>query len=68
MRRKNFPGQGAIDFKRTNRPESADFKVTPSMRRKVGDLAVWLAAGDRSKVRGATRIVIDLLCTASRSR
>jgi hypothetical protein len=43
-----------------------DFHVTPSMRRKVEDLAVWLAAGDRRKVRGATRAVIDLLCAAAR--
>lgn len=45
---------------------SADFKVTPSMRRKVGELALWLAAGDRSKVRGTTRAVVDLLCAAAR--
>src|SRR4029453_2881826 len=45
---------------------SEDFKVTPSMRRKVDDLAVWLAAGDRTKVKGATRAVIDLLCAAAR--
>jgi len=45
---------------------SEDFKVTPSMRRKVDDLAVWLAAGDKTKVKGATRAVIDLLCAAAR--
>ena len=45
---------------------SEDFKVTPSMRRKVDDLAVWLAAGDQAKVKGATRAVIDLLCAAAR--
>ena len=45
---------------------SEDFKVTPSMRRKVDDLAVWLAAGDKAKVKGATRAVIDLLCAAAR--
>lgn len=45
---------------------SEDFKVTPSMRRKVDDLAVWLAAGDRTKVKGATRAVIDLLVAAAR--
>jgi len=44
---------------------SEDFKVTPSMRRKVDDLAVWLAAGDKAKVKGATRAVIDLLCAAA---
>jgi hypothetical protein len=46
---------------------SPDFHVTPSMRRKVEDLAVWLAAGDRRKVRGATRAVVDLLCAAARA-
>jgi hypothetical protein len=46
---------------------SEDFKVTPSMRRKVDDLAVWLAAGDKTKVKGATRAVIDLLCAAART-
>jgi len=46
---------------------SPDFQVTPSTRQKVEDLAVWLAAGDRRKVRGATRAVIDLLCAAVRA-
>ena len=46
---------------------SPEFHVTPSMRQKVEDLAVWLAAGDRRKVRGATRAVIDLLCAAARN-
>ncbi len=46
---------------------SADFQVTPSMRQKVEDLAVWLAAGDRRKVRDTTRAVIDLLCAAART-
>jgi len=45
---------------------SEDFKVTPFMRRKVDDLAVLLAAGDKTKVKGATRAVIDLLCAAAR--
>lgn len=47
---------------------SPDFHVTPSMRRKVEDLAVWLAAGDRRKVSGAARAVISLLCAAARTR
>lgn len=51
----------------TSRVLSPDFHVTPSMRQKVEDLAVWLAAGDRRKVRGATRAVIDLLCAAARA-
>lgn len=46
---------------------SPEFQVTPSMRRKVEDLAVWLAAGDRRKVRGAARAVIGLLCAAARA-
>lgn len=50
----------------TRRVLSADFHVTPSMRQKVEDLAVWLAAGDRRKIGGATRAVIDLLCEAAR--
>ena len=50
----------------TCRVLSPDFQVTPSMRQKVEDLAVWLAAGDRRKVGGATRAVIDLLCAAAR--
>ena len=33
----------------TRRVLSPDFHVTPSMRQKVEDLAVWLAAGDRRK-------------------
>ena len=45
---------------------SEDFIVTPSLRRKVDDLAVWLAAGDKTRVKGATRAVIDLLCAAAR--
>ena len=46
---------------------SPEFHVTPSMRQKVEDLAVWLAAGDRSKIRPATRAVIDLLCATARA-
>lgn len=45
---------------------SPGFKISPSMKRKVGDLALWLAAGDRSKVRRATLAVVDLLCAAAR--
>ncbi len=51
----------------TRRVLSPDFHVTPSMRQKVEDLAVWLAAGDRRKVGGTTRAVIDLLCAAARA-
>lgn len=35
------------------------------MRRKVDDLAVWVAEGDRSRVREARRAIVDLLCTAA---
>lgn len=66
MRRKTLPRAGNIGYELTNRPDSADFRVTPSMRRKVDDLAVWLTAGDRSKIPGATRLVIELLCFAFR--
>lgn len=51
----------------TRRVLSPDFQVTPSMRQKVEDLAVWLAAGDRRKIGGATRAVIGLLCEAARA-
>lgn len=51
----------------SHRVLSPGFHVTPSMRRKVEDLAIWLAAGDRRKVRGATRAVVDLLCAAARA-
>ncbi|HZE96171.1 MAG TPA: hypothetical protein VE981_04020 [Planctomycetota bacterium] len=50
----------------SSRVLSANFRVTPAMRQKVDDLAVWLAAGDRRKIAGAKRAVIDLLCTAAR--
>ncbi len=35
------------------------------MRRKVDDLAVWVAEGDRSRVRQARRAIVDLLCAAA---
>jgi hypothetical protein len=41
------------------------FKVTPSMRRKVEDLALWLSVGDRRRMKGATQAVIDLLRVAA---
>jgi hypothetical protein len=47
---------------------SVDFKVTPSMRRKVEDLARWLAAGDKSRVRAAKQAVIYLLYNAINQR
>lgn len=40
-------------------------RVTPSMRRKVDDLAAWLAAGDRSQIREARRSIVALLCAAA---
>ena len=50
-------------MKRAKRPLGV--KVTPSMRRKVDDLAVWLGEGDRARVREARRTIVDLLCTAA---
>jgi hypothetical protein len=41
-------------------------RVTPSMRRKVEDLAVWLAAGDTSQLRAARIAVLQLLKNAAR--
>lgn len=66
MRRKTFTRAEKKAYEISNRLFSVDFKVTPSMKRKVDDLAIWLAAGDKSKVRGATQAVIDLLCAAAR--
>jgi hypothetical protein len=45
--------------------KTRDVKVTPSMRRKVDDLAVWLGEGDRVRVREARKTIVDLLCTAA---
>lgn len=66
MRRKNFTRAEKKSYEISNRVLSVDFRVTPAMRQKVGDLAIWLAAGDKSKVRGATQAVIGLLCEAAR--
>jgi len=66
MRRKSFSQAEQKAYEISNRLCSVDFKVTPSMRRKVDDLALWLAAGDKAKVKGATQAVIDLLCAAAR--
>lgn len=49
----------------SNSLESVNFAVTPSMRRKVEDLALWLAEGDKSRVKAATQNVLDLLCAAA---
>ena len=40
-------------------------RVTPSMRRKVDDLAVWLAAGDRRRLLEARRMIVELLRAAA---
>jgi hypothetical protein len=66
MRRKTFSRAEQKAYEISNRLLSVDFKVTPSMKRKVDDLAIWLSAGDKSKVRGATQAVIELLCAAAR--
>ena len=49
----------------SNARTEVDFKITPSMRRKVGDLALWLAEGDQSRVKETTQLVLDLLCEAA---
>jgi hypothetical protein len=51
----------------SDRVFSPDFRVTPGMRQKVEDLAVWLAAGDRRKIPRATQTVIGLLFEAART-
>ena len=66
MRRKTFSRAEQKAYEISNRLFSVDFRVTPSMKRKVDDLAIWLSAGDKSKVKGATQAVIDLLCAAAR--
>lgn len=43
-------------------------RVTPSLRRKVDDLAVWLAAGDRDLLRQARGSIVELLCAAAGMR
>jgi len=50
----------------SGRMSPIDIRVTPAMRRKVDDLAVWLAGGDASKVCRATAAVMEMLCEAAR--
>lgn len=50
----------------SNALSGVDFRVTPSMRRKVEELACWLAAGDKSRVKETTQLILDLLCEAAR--
>jgi len=40
-------------------------KVTPRMRQKVDDLAIWLAAGDQNQIGAARRAIVELLCAAA---
>jgi hypothetical protein len=35
------------------------------MRRKVDDLATWIAAGDRDRLREARQSIVQLLCAAA---
>lgn len=35
------------------------------MRRKVDDLATWVAAGDRERLRDARKTIMELLCAAA---
>lgn len=55
-----------VDPKAPDPVFTPNFRVTPAMRQKVGDLAVWLAGGDQSKVQRATQAVIGLLCETAR--
>jgi hypothetical protein len=64
-RKKSFTRAEKKAYEISNRLDSVDFRVTPSMRRKVDDLALWLAAGDKTRVRASTQAVIDLLCAAA---
>ncbi|HXX95115.1 MAG TPA: hypothetical protein VEN81_15945 [Planctomycetota bacterium] len=41
-------------------------RITPSMRRKVDDLARWLAGGEVSQLRAARAAVVQLLRNVSR--
>lgn len=65
MRHKHFTRAERNAYTRSNQLLSVDLRVTPSMRQKVDDLALWLAEGDRSKMRATTKSVIDLLCAAA---
>jgi len=40
-------------------------RVTPAMRRKVDDLATWVAAGDQKRLQEARRTIVELLCAAA---
>ena len=35
------------------------------MRRKVDDLAAWIAAGDRDRLKDARQSIVQLLCAAA---
>jgi hypothetical protein len=64
-RRRRFSSAEKKSYAVSNSLLAADVKVTPSMRRKVDDLAIWLAAGDKRRVKAATQTVLDLLCAAA---
>ncbi|HEX7897748.1 MAG TPA: hypothetical protein VF950_08300 [Planctomycetota bacterium] len=40
-------------------------RVTPSMRKKVDDLATWISAGDRDRLQEARQSIVQLLCAAA---
>lgn len=63
MRRFNRAEKEA--YRKSNALIAIDFPVTPTLRRKVEDLARWLAAGDKGAVREATQAILDLLCDAA---
>lgn len=64
-RRRRFSSAEKKSYALSNSLFKVDIQVTPSMRRKVDDLALWLAAGDKRRVKAATQTVLDLLCAAA---
>jgi hypothetical protein len=56
-----------VDQKAPDPVFTPNFRVTPAMRQKVENLAVWLAGGDRRKLPRATQAVMEMLCEAART-
>jgi len=52
--------------RKTRALRELELKITPSMRRKVDELARWLAAGDASRVGAAQAAIVELLRAAAR--
>ena len=55
-------------YEKSNALLGVDFKLTPSSRRKIEDLALWLAEGDRSRVPETRRLVLELLSEAAKPK